>query len=82
MSLLVGTDGDEHRGCGEEGCDCSLEGTMKYKSTKQMSNDTLPEGAVQKLSHHAFVLMKSKPAQCTKKQFLLPCKNIILLKRA
>lgn len=35
MSLLVGTDGDEHRGCGDEGCDCSLEGTKKSNSTKQ-----------------------------------------------
>lgn len=34
MSLLAGTEGDEHRGCGDDGCDCSLEGTMKYKSTK------------------------------------------------
>ncbi len=55
MSLLVGTEGDEHRGCGDDGCDCSLEGTMKYKSTKQMSENTLPEGGVQNLSHHAFV---------------------------
>lgn len=29
MSLLVGTEGEEHRGCGEDGCDCSLEGTRK-----------------------------------------------------
>lgn len=37
MSLLVGTDGDEHRGCGDDGCDCSLEGTMKYRSTKHVT---------------------------------------------
>lgn len=73
MSLLVGTEGDEHRGCGEDGCDCSLEGTTKYKSTKQMSQNTLPEGGVQTLSHRAFVLMKPKPMQSTKKQIMLPC---------
>lgn len=49
MSLLVGTDGDEHRGCGDDGCDCSLEGTMKYRSTKQMLPNTFPEGGVQTL---------------------------------
>lgn len=32
MSLLVGTEGEEHRGCGEDGCDCSLEGTTKKTS--------------------------------------------------
>lgn len=72
MSLLVGTEGDEHRGCGEDGCDCSLEGTIKYKSTKQMSQNTLPEGGVQTCSQHAFVLMKLKPIQSTKKQVMLP----------
>lgn len=72
MSLLVGTEGDEHRGCGEDGCDCSLEGTMKYKRTKQMLKNPLPEDGVQSLSHHAFVLMKPKPSQCTKKQIMLP----------
>lgn len=61
MSLLVGTDGDEHRGCGDDGCDCSLEGTMKYRSTKQMLPNTFPEGGVQTLSHCAFVLAKLKP---------------------
>lgn len=73
MSLLVGTEGDEHRGCGEDGCDCSLEGTTKYKSTKQMLLNTLPEGGAQTLSHHAFVLMKLKPTLCTKKQIALRC---------
>lgn len=32
MSLLVGTEGEEHLGCGEDGCDCSLEGTTKETS--------------------------------------------------
>lgn len=61
MSLLVGTEGDEHRGCGEEGCDCSLEGTEKYKTTKLTLQNTHPEGGTQTSSHHAFVLMKLKP---------------------
>lgn len=34
MSLLVGTEGEEHRGCGEDGCDCSLEGTTKKTSAR------------------------------------------------
>lgn len=34
MSLPVGTGGEEHRGCGEDGCDCSLEGTAKRKQHK------------------------------------------------
>lgn len=81
MSLLVGTDGDEHWGCGEGGCDCSLEGTTKtHKDTKQMSENTLPEGSLQTLSHRAFVLMKLKPIQRTKKKTLLHCYYIILLK--
>lgn len=73
MSLLVGTEGDEHRGCGDDGCDCSLEGTMKYKSTKQRLQNPLPEGGVQNLAHHAFVLTKLKPIHCTKKYITLPC---------
>lgn len=73
MSLLVGTEGEEHRGCGDDGCDCNLEGTMKYKSTPQMLQNPLPEGGVQTLSHHAFVLMKLKPLLCTKKQITLHC---------
>lgn len=72
MSLLVGTEGEEHRGCGDDGCDCNLEGTMKYKSTTQMLQNPLPEGGVLTLSHHAFVLMKLKPLLCTKKQITLP----------
>lgn len=38
MSLLVGTDGDEHRGCGDEGCDCSLEGTTKRADKRETQN--------------------------------------------
>lgn len=34
MSLPAGTGGEEHRGCGEDGCDCSLEGTAKHKQHK------------------------------------------------
>lgn len=37
------------------------------------AQNTLPEGGVQTLSHHAFVLMKLKPIPCTKKQIALPC---------
>lgn len=75
MSLPVGTEGEEHRGCGEDGCDCSLEGTTK-KRTKQMSQNTLPEGGVQPSAHHAFVLMKLKPTWRTKLKTALPGKNI------
>lgn len=75
ISLLVGTEGEEHRGCGEDGCDCSLEGTTK-KRMKQMSRNTLPEGGVQPSAHHAFVLMKLKPTWRTKLKTALPGKNI------
>lgn len=34
MSFPAGTGGDEHRGCGEDGCDCSLEGTSKNKQAR------------------------------------------------
>lgn len=39
---------------------------MKYKSTKKRLQNTLPEGGVQNLAHHAFVLTKLKPAKLHK----------------
>lgn len=73
MSLPVGTGGEEHRGCGEDGCDCSLEGTANTNSTKQMSQNTLPEGGVQTFSHRAFVLNETKTKAAHKEETVLPC---------
>lgn len=50
-------------------------------STKQMSQNTLPEGGVQTFSHRAFVLNETKTKAAHKEETALPCWNIILLKK-
>lgn len=55
MSLLVVRGGDEHCGCGDDGCDCSLEGTAEQKSREQMLQHAFPEGRGPKISFfHCF----------------------------
>lgn len=62
MSFPVGTGGEEQRGCGEDGCDCSLEGTAKHKQCEaDVTKCTLPEGGVRTcFPCRAFVLNETQ----------------------
>lgn len=70
MSFPAGTGGDEHRGCGDDGCGCSLEGTAKNKQARSRCHKIhfLKGGVRTCFPCRAFVLNETQTSRVYKEE--------------